>query len=121
MHAPSSAAQQTALYILVLKDEELVLEDEELVLEAEQQTGLEAGSRERDECLRWSAAMRRMIQRKRGVRRSSARTEGEKRRSEVGGSGGRREEVTAVALIGNSRRERWRNRGWRVNSARKGE
>ena len=60
-HAPSSAVQQTALYILVLKGEELVLE-------AEQWTGLEAGSRERTERLRWSAAMRWMIQRRRECR-----------------------------------------------------
>ena len=45
----------------MLKDEGLVLKDEELVLEAEQWTGLEGGSRERDERLRWSVAMRRMI------------------------------------------------------------
>ena len=44
------------------------------------------------------------------VGRSSARSEGETKRLAVGGSGGRREEVTAVALVGNSRRERWRNR-----------
>ena len=52
MHAPSSAVQQTALYILVLEDEELVLEDEGLVLEAEQRTEVEAKSLERNERLR---------------------------------------------------------------------
>ena len=128
VHAPSSAAQQTALYILVLedkelvlRDEELVLEDEELVLEGEQRTALEAGSRERNERLRWSAAMRRMLLRSRDVGRSSAHTEGETKRLAVGGSGGRREEVTAAALVGKSRRKRWRNRRSRVNSGRKGE
>ena len=59
------------------------------------------------------------------VGRSSARTEGETKRLEVGGSGGRREEVVkhekAAALVGNSRRERWRNRGWPVNSGNEGE
>lgn len=59
---------------LVLEDEELVLEDEELVLEGEQRTALEAGSRERDERLRWSASMRWMIQRMRGVSEGQART-----------------------------------------------
>ena len=60
-----------------------------------------------------------------GVGRSSARTEGETKRLAVGGSGGRQEEVVkhemAAALVGNSRRERWRNRGWRVNSGKEGE
>ena len=69
--------------------------------------------------------MRWMMQRRRGVGRSSACSEGEARRSEVGGSGGRREEVVkhemAAALVGNSRQERWRNRGWRVNSGKEGE
>ena len=66
----------------MLKDEEPVLEDKELVLEGEQRTALEAGSRERNERLRWTAAMRRMLQRSRDVRRSSARSKGETRRSE---------------------------------------
>ena len=60
-----------------------------------------------------------------GVGRSSAHIEGNSRRLEVGGSGGRQEEVVkhemAAALVGNSRRERWRNRGWQVNSGKKGE
>ena len=53
-----------------------------------------------------------------GVGRSSAHIEGNSRRLEVGGSGGRREEVVkhemAAALVGNSRRER-------VNSGKEGE
>lgn len=53
----------------MLKDEEPVLKDEELVLETERRTALEVGSRERDECLRWSAAMRCMIQKRRGCRK----------------------------------------------------
>ena len=73
----------------MLKDEEPVLKDEELVLEGERQTELEAGSLERNERLRWSAAMRRMLLRSKDVGRSSARTEGETKRLAVGGSGGR--------------------------------
>ena len=58
----------------VLKDEEPMLKDEELVLEGERRTELEGGgSRERDERLRWSASMRRMIQRRRGVSEGQVR------------------------------------------------
>ena len=105
----------------MLKDEEPVLKDEELVLEGERRTELEGGgSLERNERLRWSASMRWMIQRMRGV------SEGQARTSKAIGEGWRSEGVVvkhemAAALVGNSRRERWRNRGWRVNSARKGE
>ena len=74
VHAPNSAAQQATIYILVLEDKELVLKDEELVLEGERRTELEAGSLERNERLRWSAAMRRMLLRMRGVSEGQART-----------------------------------------------
>ena len=59
----------------MLKDEEPVLKDEELVLEGERRTELEGGgSLERNERLRWSASMRWMIQRMRGVSEGQART-----------------------------------------------
>ena len=73
----------------MLKDEEPVPKDEELVLEGERRTELEGGSLERNERLRWSAAMRQMLLRSKDVGRSSARTEGETKRLAVGGSGGR--------------------------------
>ena len=81
MHAPARVAQQAAIYTIVLED--VVLKDEELVLEAEQRTALEAGSRERNERLRWSAAMRMMIQKRRGEqarRGRGERVEGERKR-----------------------------------------